>query len=355
MSDPTATTPARRSPRPEKENAGEPKGTFPHQQYLEYYNGLPYLPLKWRLAWLRADHPQARVSTKLVSHESGVAVFKAEVELPEGGTATGWGAKARAESGERTSDHEINLDYIIAAENQALSRALANLGYGTQYAFDFDPPADHPPIPLPERPDYDSDREEPGIIVPGPESAASLDAEDTDSDDEDGDEEEEIPSPRGQIRILREAQATLGKTSDVPAQKEVAPRLAPTPIERPAPTPIERPVATPVERPTLMPVEQVAPTLIDKAERPTTPVAPTLPKPTLIGNPTVEERIKNIRDEALRLEVKQIYYEARQRFNYDENRVDARSRELYGKPTFELESEEAREYLERIQTASKRR
>src|SRR4051794_36637710 len=117
----------KRGSRPEKDGSdGDGGKTFSHQQYLEKRDGQPYLPLKWRLAWLRADHPQAKIITRLSSHEGQVAVFVAEVQLPEGGAATGWGAKSRQEAGAGHYDSD-GLDYLIAAENQALSRALAAL------------------------------------------------------------------------------------------------------------------------------------------------------------------------------------------------------------------------------------
>ena len=46
-----------------------------------------------------------------------------------------------------------------------------------------------------------------------------------------------------------------------------------------------------------------------------------------------------------------IYQIARQKFTYDEDRVDSRSRELYKKPTFELDTDQADNYYERIVSA----
>jgi hypothetical protein len=70
------------------------------------------------------------MTTEIVQHneESGFALFRAEVEIPNGGKATGWGS-------ETVRDFH---DYIEAAETKALGRALAALGYGTQFCRDFD-------------------------------------------------------------------------------------------------------------------------------------------------------------------------------------------------------------------------
>ena len=101
---------------------------FDASLHLRKLNGKEYLDVKWRLLWLRSEHPEAAVSTELVTHESGLALSRARVRLPEGGEATGWGS-------ETASDVP---DYIEAAETKALGRALAVLGYGTQFCEDFD-------------------------------------------------------------------------------------------------------------------------------------------------------------------------------------------------------------------------
>lgn len=87
-----------------------------------------YLDVKWRLVWLRSEHPDAHIITDLVSNEKNVAVFRAEVSLPSGGRATGYGSESQADFD----------DYIEKAETKAIGRALAALGYGTQFATDFE-------------------------------------------------------------------------------------------------------------------------------------------------------------------------------------------------------------------------
>jgi len=92
---------------------------FEAGKYLTKVNGRDYLEVKWRLLWLR---------TELVKLEEGLAVFKARICLPGGGEATGWGS-------------ELGKDfpnYIEKAETKALGRAMAALGYGTQFCEDFE-------------------------------------------------------------------------------------------------------------------------------------------------------------------------------------------------------------------------
>jgi hypothetical protein len=101
---------------------------FDPTQFLIRVNGAEYLEVKWRLAWLRAEHPEARIETELVQMSPERAIFRAQVALPEGGSSTGWGSETPDDFG----------DYLEKAETKALGRALAALGFGTQFCFDFD-------------------------------------------------------------------------------------------------------------------------------------------------------------------------------------------------------------------------
>jgi hypothetical protein len=101
---------------------------FEPARYLTRVNGSDYLEVKWRLVWLRDRHPDAAIDTELVSHHDNVAVFRARIAIPGGGAATGWGT-------ESASDFR---DYLEKAETKALGRALAALGFGTQFCPDFE-------------------------------------------------------------------------------------------------------------------------------------------------------------------------------------------------------------------------
>lgn len=101
--------------------------TFDPGQHLTKIKGQDYLEVKWRIAWLRAEHPDAVLTTELHSHDSGRAIFSAHVQVPDGGSATGWGSE--------TVDSFEN--YIEKAETKAIGRALAAVGFGTQFCDDF--------------------------------------------------------------------------------------------------------------------------------------------------------------------------------------------------------------------------
>jgi len=104
------------------------KSTFEPGRYLIKVNGSVYLEVKWRIAWLRAAHPDAVVETELVDATDSHAVFQAKVSLPSGGTATGWGSEGAANY----------TDFLEKAETKALGRALAALGFGTQFCPEFE-------------------------------------------------------------------------------------------------------------------------------------------------------------------------------------------------------------------------
>jgi hypothetical protein len=102
--------------------------SFDPGKYLTKVGGADYLEVKWRLVWLRQRHPDASIETEMIAHAGDAAIFKAMVSIPGGGSATGWGS-------ESVNDFR---DYIEKAETKALGRALAALGFGTQFCPDFE-------------------------------------------------------------------------------------------------------------------------------------------------------------------------------------------------------------------------
>ncbi len=109
-----------------------------------------YLPVQWRLVWFREVCPQGTIETeeleydtekecsveafvwnpdkkrseKIIKMAKGYARYRAIVTDGKGGRATGTKAECRASF----------EDYGEKAETGAIGRALAGLGYGTQFA-----------------------------------------------------------------------------------------------------------------------------------------------------------------------------------------------------------------------------
>jgi hypothetical protein len=125
-----------------------------------------YLPVQWRIAWFRSVCPQGTIDTeevfvdldreveaeafvwnaekrrseKVIKQAKGYARFRAVVTDGKGGRATATGSEAAVDF----------PDYIEKAETKSVGRALAALGYGTQFAPEFgeghrivDAPVDH--------------------------------------------------------------------------------------------------------------------------------------------------------------------------------------------------------------------
>lgn len=94
---------------------------FDPNQFISKVKGNDYLEVKWRIAWMRSEHPDAILDTELVSHADDRAIMRAIVTFPNGGSATGWGSETAASF----------ENYIEKAETKAIGRALTALGYGT--------------------------------------------------------------------------------------------------------------------------------------------------------------------------------------------------------------------------------
>jgi hypothetical protein len=104
--------------------------TFNASKHLIKLKGKDYLEVKFRLLWLRTEHPDAVITTTLLEHDkdAGLAVVHANVSIPGKGVAGGLGSETRK---------DFN-DYLEKAETKALGRALAALGFGTQFCEDWD-------------------------------------------------------------------------------------------------------------------------------------------------------------------------------------------------------------------------
>ena len=131
----------------------KPKEFDPNEHIMQIKNkqgSQDYLPVQWRLVWFREKCPNGTIKTKMlqldldrdteeetyvwnsekrrsekvVKHAKGYVVFKAVVRDGKGGFATGTKSEKAASF----------PDFIEKAETGAIGRALAGLGYGTQFA-----------------------------------------------------------------------------------------------------------------------------------------------------------------------------------------------------------------------------
>lgn len=101
-------------------------GSFDPKKHLIQLKGKWYLETKWRLMWMRDEHPDWRVGTEIVSLDP--PLVKAAVYDADGATvATGHGG-ANDKGNAVWSGRAVEK-----AETAALGRALAHAGYGTQW------------------------------------------------------------------------------------------------------------------------------------------------------------------------------------------------------------------------------
>lgn len=112
---------------------------FDPVRYLTKLSGKDYLEVKWRLVWFRTACPLGAIETECVYQDDKRAVFKAIVRAhtwQDGDTtvkdvpmmATGHGSETAGDF----------RDYLEKAETKAIGRALAALGFGTQFTDDHD-------------------------------------------------------------------------------------------------------------------------------------------------------------------------------------------------------------------------
>lgn len=122
-----------------------------HLMQIRNKNGASdYLPVQWRLVWFREQCPEGSIETemsyldldreteeegyqwnqetrrseKVIKRAPGFVIFRATVTDGKGGKATATKSEKAASFG----------DFIEKAETGAVGRALAMLGFGTQFA-----------------------------------------------------------------------------------------------------------------------------------------------------------------------------------------------------------------------------
>lgn len=102
---------------------------FNPNEHLIDLNRKKYLQVMWRLVWFREEKPNWAIDTKLEQLSENHAVFSAKI-YDENGIL-----KSAGYGSEGIKDFR---DFIEKAETKAVGRALAMLGYGTQFAPELD-------------------------------------------------------------------------------------------------------------------------------------------------------------------------------------------------------------------------
>lgn len=148
------TTYATRTSSNSNENGHKPFNPNDHVIKLKSREGeKDYLPVQFRLVWFRQECPEGTIKTELVTLDldretsedvmqwnnetrrpervtkraNGFCIFKATITDGKGGIATGYKSEKAASF----------PDFIEKAESGSIGRALAALGFGTQFASEF--------------------------------------------------------------------------------------------------------------------------------------------------------------------------------------------------------------------------
>ena len=100
---------------------------FNPNEHMMKLKGKDYLQVAWRLVWFRDEHPDWSIDANIMTADDEHAVFKATICDANGvQKSSGHGSESKRDFG----------DYLEKAETKAVGRALAMLGYGTQFAAD---------------------------------------------------------------------------------------------------------------------------------------------------------------------------------------------------------------------------
>jgi len=147
-------------------HAKTPKGT---ELPIIKLKGKDYLEVKYRLVWFREDHPDWSIQTEYVSRTADSALAKATIRNDAGEIMS---------TSHKYEDAKGFGDFMEKAETGAIGRALALVGYGTQFCGDdldegsriVDAPAQrlHAPRAVPSPPAWvsESAQEEIGFTQP---------------------------------------------------------------------------------------------------------------------------------------------------------------------------------------------
>lgn len=98
---------------------------------IKVQGGRQYLPVSARIVWFREEHPDWSIVTEPVeiNHEKQYAVFRATIFNAEGRIMA---------TGTKKEDAKGFGDYIEKSETGSIGRALALVGYGTQFSPELD-------------------------------------------------------------------------------------------------------------------------------------------------------------------------------------------------------------------------
>ncbi len=115
----------------------------------------PYVNVPTRIVWFREEHPNYTIKSEIINMGTDSVIMKAQI-LDETGRLLSEGIKYEDKAG--------FYDFLEKCESSAIGRALAFLGYGTQYALELEEGEDR----LADAPATDKPKTEKAKEVGGP-------------------------------------------------------------------------------------------------------------------------------------------------------------------------------------------
>ena len=107
--------------------------SFDPRQHLMNLKGKDYLPVAARLIWLNEEAPRYTIQSQILKLEDTYAIVQATVVVFDE-----TGSTIKTASATKREDKTHFPDYLEKAETGAVGRALGMLGFGTQFAPEFD-------------------------------------------------------------------------------------------------------------------------------------------------------------------------------------------------------------------------
>ena len=97
--------------------------------------GKEYLQVAHRIAWLADEVPNYDITTQPLQLEEDYAIYKATISILEKNAEGQWHVSKKA-TATKSETKKGFADFIEKAETGAIGRALAMLGFGTQFTGD---------------------------------------------------------------------------------------------------------------------------------------------------------------------------------------------------------------------------
>lgn len=116
------------------------RASYDPSAHLTKIKGQDYLQVKDRLVWLETDHTDYDIESSLIYHQDGRAVVQSVIsiyygEIDEAGVRHRTLIRSATGIGSETIDSFES--YIEKAQTKSIGRALGMLGFGTQWAVEF--------------------------------------------------------------------------------------------------------------------------------------------------------------------------------------------------------------------------